>query len=221
VRKGLFTASVMASERSLWIVALSFSALAHVAGLVFLGSEYSPQQIPQVITIRFIEPESYVEEPYVEKPSVAQPEIAAVSRSKITKKKQSQVIPTTTNTTNPTAAPKNPQPATPLIAPISSANYEEGIEEAQILSSPAQILQQVYPKIPDEMRATNFKAAVRVRVVILHDGNARPELTTSSGNESVDALVLAALKKWRWSPGMIAGAPVSSIRYFRFEFEVR
>lgn len=78
----------------------------------------------------------------------------------------------------------------------------------------------VKPRIPRELRDSEFKSSVRVRVEIAADGAATPSLRVGSGNEKIDALALSALRKWRWKPALEDGQPVASTQYFRFDFEV-
>jgi protein TonB len=78
----------------------------------------------------------------------------------------------------------------------------------------------VKPDIPDELKDQEFKSFVRVRVRISGDGDATPELRTSSGNAEIDRRVLEALRRWRWKPALRDGEPVSSVQLFKFEFEV-
>lgn len=84
----------------------------------------------------------------------------------------------------------------------------------------AEPIEQIKPRIPDELRSKEFKSFVRVKVEVNIDGASQPTLKTSSGNEQIDAEVINALKKWTWKPGFLEGKPVRSVRYFKFEFEV-
>jgi protein TonB len=78
----------------------------------------------------------------------------------------------------------------------------------------------VNPEIPDDLKHTQFKSFVRVRVEIDEDGTFTPVLRTSSGNPDIDNRVLEALKKWKWKPAMKDGEPVKSVKLFKFEFVV-
>lgn len=77
------------------------------------------------------------------------------------------------------------------------------------------------PEIPDDLKDSDFKTYVRVRVNVHADGSFEVSLRTSSGNSQIDSRVLRALKKWRWKAALKDGDPVDSTQYFRFEFEVR
>ena len=81
-------------------------------------------------------------------------------------------------------------------------------------------VQQIQPEIPSEVKSQDYKSYVSVKVEIQTDGSSIPYLKTSSGNDKVDNAVLAALSKWKWHPAEVHDQPVSSVRYFRFEFEV-
>lgn len=80
---------------------------------------------------------------------------------------------------------------------------------------------QAQPEIPDELKHSNFKSFVRVKVEIDADGSFTPILRTSSGNTEIDNRVLEALKRWRWKPALKDGMPVKSVQLFKFEFEVQ
>ena len=85
----------------------------------------------------------------------------------------------------------------------------------------AQPTNQIDPEIPFELRSQDFKSYVRVKVVVNIDGSSEPSLKTSSGNLQIDAAVEKALMKWKWQPAAFDGTPVRSVRYFKFEFEVK
>ena len=78
----------------------------------------------------------------------------------------------------------------------------------------------VRPDIPDELRNSDFKSSVRVRVDVAANGSATPSIRAGSGNSQIDALALSALRKWRWKPALKDGEPIASTQYFRFDFEV-
>jgi len=93
--------------------------------------------------------------------------------------------------------------------------------EVRINSVEAEPVVQVKPEIPEELKASTFKSFVRVKVEVQKDGTSIPALRSGSGNSEIDRRVLAALQKWRWKTAEVDGVPVASVRYFKFEFEVK
>lgn len=87
--------------------------------------------------------------------------------------------------------------------------------------TPAKVIEQVLPRIPDSLRGYAFRSYVRVSVSIGKDGVSKVLLRESSGKEEVDAIVMQALSKWKWSPAEKFGKPIDSERNFKFIFEVR
>ena len=85
----------------------------------------------------------------------------------------------------------------------------------------AQVANQVYPDIPDDLKQEDFQSSVRVRIDIAADGTFTAKLVTSSGNVEIDQLVLNALNKWKWKAALQNGVPVASTERFRFDFEVQ
>ena len=98
-----------------------------------------------------------------------------------------------------------------------------GIEDSSLHSIFKKDLEQIWAQdheLPDELKTSDYKSFVRVKVVVQPDGSFTPVLRTSSGNIDIDNRVLEALKKWTWKPALKNGQPVESTAYFRFEFEV-
>lgn len=124
------------------------------------------------------------------------------------------------NQLNKKSSVKN-QKIEPPIQPPSSSQTQESSETFAVPSVEAQVIEQIKPEIPFEVRSQDYKSYVRVKVEIDIDGTSSPSLKTSSGNEKVDAAVLSALKKWKWRPALLNGSTIKSVRYFRFEFEVK
>ncbi len=127
-----------------------------------------------------------------------------------------QPRPTATPRPEPTPTPTpRPRPTpTPRPEPTSTPRPRGATRDAQPT-------RQVQPNIPDELKSSDFKSSVRVRVEVSADGSPSPSLRGSSGNSEIDSRVLSALRRWRWKPALKDGEAVSSTQYFRFDFEVR
>ncbi len=127
--------------------------------------------------------------------------------------------PTPKPTPKPTPPPPPPPPPptpkpTPKPTPTPTPKPKGPTKEAEAVKQPK-------PDIPDELLDTEFKSYVRVRVDIAADGSSSATLLTGSGNSQVDALVLSALKRWKWKPALKDGEPIADTQTFRFEFEVK
>jgi len=126
-----------------------------------------------------------------------------------------------TSAPEPTATPRPTPTAEPTATPRPTPTPEPtATPEPKGPTSDAEPVSQVQPEIPDELKATEFKTFVRVRVLVSADGTPTPSLRTSSGNSQIDGLVLNALRKWKWKPALKDGVPVDSTAYFKFVFEV-
>lgn len=194
-------------------IILFFSA--HSSTLVSKRTaDNSPIEVTRVIVTRSEVPQasappSLLEEaqkPQVQKeiPQIKPPRHNLIERNQLNKKSsvQNQKI----------------EPPTPS---SSSSQIQESSESFAVPSVEAQAIEQIKPEIPFEVRSQEYKSYVRVKVEIDIDGTSNPSLKTSSGNEKVDAAVLSALKRWRWRPALLNGSTIKSVRYFRFEFEVK
>lgn len=110
----------------------------------------------------------------------------------------------------PSAAPAAPAAApAPEAAPITppSAN-------AATLNNPA-------PRYPIEARRKHEEGTVRLRVVITVEGRVKEiGIAASSGHDSLDEAALAAVRRWRFVPGMQAGRPVEAVGFVPIPFRL-
>jgi protein TonB len=122
----------------------------------------------------------------------------------------------------PTPPPPAPAPAAvpPPLAPIQKPEPVPTPPPPAGPTKDAEVVSQVLPDIPDDLKQEDFQSSVRVKVDIAPDGSFVPTLRSSSGNDQIDRIVLEALKKWKWKPALRNGEPVESIQLFRFDFEV-
>lgn len=203
----------------LLVKALIFSVLFHVAILVSMRILSSvtfrePIHIAPIEVSRLIlQPRANAaEEPQQEKliePERHEPLPNVITKAKALEKKTREVA----------------KPHVEVL-PTPSEHTETGSSEGAanptgIPSVEAQPIEEIKPQIPENLRTSEYKSYVRVKVEIGADGVSVPTLKTSSGNSEIDDRVIAALKKWRWRPALVDGRAVSSIRYFKFEFEVK
>ena len=79
----------------------------------------------------------------------------------------------------------------------------------------------VEPRVPSSMISGTIVNSVDVNVQISADGSHTVRIVRSSGSSEVDALVLDALKQWRWDPAAREGTPIASTQNFMFKFKPR
>ncbi len=79
----------------------------------------------------------------------------------------------------------------------------------------------VEPSVPSSMMSAGVTNSVDVSVEIAADGSHIDKVIRTSGSQEVDALVLAALARWRWDPAAKDGQPVASTQNFKFSFTPR
>lgn len=127
-------------------------------------------------------------------------------------------------TNTPAPPPQTPAPdpsqTPPVTAPAHAPQAPPTPPPPAGPTRDAEPASQVLPDIPDDLKQDDFKSSVRVKVDISPDGTFVPTLRSSSGNDQIDAIVLEALKKWKWKPALRDGQSVESIQLFRFDFEV-
>ncbi len=72
-------------------------------------------------------------------------------------------------------------------------------------------------ELPTDLKRRTFNRSVRVKVSVPLDGNATPVLMKGSGDTDIDDAVLAALRRWKWTPALRDGQPVASIVVFDYD----
>lgn len=79
----------------------------------------------------------------------------------------------------------------------------------------------VEPNVAQSMIGGGVTNSVDVSVSIAADGSHTEQIVRSSGSADVDALVLDALKQWRWDPAAREGQAIASTQNFKFTFKPR
>ena len=90
---------------------------------------------------------------------------------------------------------------------------ESKLVNAVIVSNPV-------PEIPSEFKGEAFKSCCLAKFKIDHEGKCDVHLQESTGNQEIDHIVIATLKKWKFKPAMLDETPVASTRKLRIELEV-
>ena|SRR5579883_741427 len=139
-----------------------------------------------------------------------------VSDSKTTKPADSK----TESTDNRSSVPATPSDTTSgAAAPASSMTLKGGLNDGSKYED-ALAVECPQPTLPAEHQEQGIKTSCVARFIIDKDGKFQVALLTSTGSEEVDREALATLKRWKFKPAQLDGAPVKSTRKIRIEFEV-
>lgn len=76
------------------------------------------------------------------------------------------------------------------------------------------------PVIPDYLRDQDLKSSVVVEFFVTAQGAVTPRLLSSSGNDELDAIALAAVKKWQFRPAENEHKPIDAKFRLRIDFDV-
>ena len=109
--------------------------------------------------------------------------------------------------------PPPPPPPPPVAPPLPPAAHVPIITPAAVLSQPQ-------PTIPDELRDADLSTAFEGVFTVRPDGTAGVKMVSSTGNATLDALALEAAKRWTFRPATRDGQPVESYLRLRVEFKV-
>jgi protein TonB len=104
----------------------------------------------------------------------------------------------------PAATPRKEPTRAPSTKPSTASSGAEGTAKPQYLSNPA-------PQYPESSRAAREQGTVMLRVEV--DAKGRPasvQISRSSGFKELDAAAVRAVRRWRFKPATLAGAPVAA-----------
>ncbi len=76
------------------------------------------------------------------------------------------------------------------------------------------------PAIPAYLRNENLKTSVVIEFFVTAQGNVIPRLLSSSGNEELDAIAIATVKKWQFRPAEANHKSIDSKVRLRIVFQV-
>ena len=128
---------------------------------------------------------------------------------------QQQDSPQTTPQTNANSGQNASAPSTRSTAGNQGQQRKRGPNRA------AFPIETVEPNVPTSMVGGSVMNSVEVSVDIAADGSHVEKIVRSTGSADVDALVLDALKSWKWDPAAREGNPVASNQSFKFTFKPR
>jgi periplasmic protein TonB len=87
-------------------------------------------------------------------------------------------------------------------------------------STPARLLSQPLPVLPDDLRDQGYQAVAVARFQVHADGSFDVELVKPTQNPRLNQILLETLRKWRFFPAMESGRPVESRQDVRVHFNV-
>lgn len=100
-------------------------------------------------------------------------------------------------TISPVPAPEPPPPTISATPAVRTADLS-----VRLLSAPQ-------PRYPIDARRRREQGDVVLSVLLGTDGRVQDiSVSRSSGSDRLDEAALAAVRRWRWSPMMVAGVPV-------------
>ncbi len=112
----------------------------------------------------------------------------------------------------PAAAAPQRQPPAP--APPAGAQIGGGVSGARAIFQPM-------PELPVELRRHNVEWVAVARFKVAADGSAEVELVEPTSEPSLNRLLLATLKRWRFFPALDNGRPVASSLELRIPISVK
>ena len=121
----------------------------------------------------------------------------------------------------PAAKPEaSPSTTSSAAVTASSSSASSGNAAAAPEGSAARVISQPMPSLPDDLREDAYQAIAVARFDIHADGTIEVELSKPTQNPRLNALLLEALRKWRFFPAMQGGHPVESHQDVRVHFNV-
>ena len=96
----------------------------------------------------------------------------------------------------------------------------ENEQETTAVEVPAKIIQYVPPSYPYTALMQGVQGIVTVEVQVTEDGHAA-EINVVDGIEGLNSAAIAAVRKWRFSPGTRNGIPTSTWMTYRIAFRLR
>jgi len=119
-----------------------------------------------------------------------------------------------TGTAGPSGAPAKPSAApAPPAPPAPMSQSSEAIVAPRALS-------QGLPAFPDEARKAGVQVVVTVKYTVLEDGSVA-DVVIVKGHPLLDAEVVRAVSRWRFSPALSDGRPVRVTRFAKLPFRPR
>jgi protein TonB len=113
---------------------------------------------------------------------------------------------------------ENPSAPAPDTGPMPVPSESE--KTAPPSNSTARVINQPMPALPDDLREDAYQAVAIARFDVHADGTVDVELSKPTPNPRLNAILLDALRKWRFFPAMQDGRAVESHQDVRVHFNV-
>ncbi|KLU21663.1 hypothetical protein EOS_34655 [Caballeronia mineralivorans PML1(12)] len=114
----------------------------------------------------------------------------------------------------------SPAATSTAVVATSSSSASASDKTARSEGSTARVINQPMPALPDDLREDAYQAVAVARFDIHADGTIEVELSKPTQNPRLNALLLEALRKWRFFPAMQGGHAVESHQDVRVHFNV-
>ena len=76
------------------------------------------------------------------------------------------------------------------------------------------------PVIPEHLHEQCFKSCCIAKFLVAPSGKTSVQLISTSGSEEVDELTLETLRRWKFKPATLDGAPIEGSKKVQIEFKV-
>jgi len=113
----------------------------------------------------------------------------------------------------PVAAPKPTATQAPVAPPAPMSQITESIVAPRALA-------QAMPSFPEEARRAGVQVVVTVKYTVTEDGSVT-DVVVVKGHPLLDAEVVRAVSRWRFSPATLDGRPTRVVRYAKLPFRPR
>lgn len=114
------------------------------------------------------------------------------------------------------AAPP-PPPAPAVVKP--KPQVKKPIRLTEDMPKPVQLVSDT-PRYPPEAKSAGIEGVVIVKYIIAEDGSVR-DPKVLKGPPELAGVCLESVRKWRFQPIVVDGAPVAVVRIARFPFHIR
>jgi TonB family protein len=110
----------------------------------------------------------------------------------------------------------------PGVGPGSGGGIGGGIYRPGGSVTPPRVLVQVSPKYTDDALFRKIQGTVEMELVVTKDGRpANIRIIRSLDPGGLDELAIAAVERWRFEPGRLAGAPVNVLVTVMLDFLIQ
>jgi TonB family protein len=110
----------------------------------------------------------------------------------------------------------------PGVGPGSGGGIGGGIYRPGGSVTPPRVVVQVSPKYTDDALLRRIQGTVEMELVVTKDGRpADIRITRSLDPGGLDQLAIAAVERWRFEPGRLAGAPVNVLVTVMLDFLIQ